>query len=211
MTRGLFITLEGGEGTGKSTQALRLTDRLKASGHDVVLTREPGGTPQGEALRNLLVSGDPGAWSANAEAMLNAAARETHVRQVIMPAIAAGKTVISDRFMDSTRVYQGFAGGADMSLIDALERAATHGLLPSLTLVFDLAPEVGLARAKARGTTNEDRFERKGLPFHAQLRKGFLLIARADPQRCAVIDASQSPDDVFSQCWSRVEEAMQRG
>ncbi len=200
---GLFITLEGGEGAGKSTLATRLSEKLMSLGHDVVLTREPGGTPGGEALRSLLVSGDPGAWSPAAEAMLNAAARSVHVRDVIAPALRNSKTVISDRFMDSTRAYQGYAGGCAMSLIDALEQAAIVGTRPDLTLVVDLDPELGLARTKSRGG-GEDRFERKGLAFHHALRDGFKKIAEADPERCKVIDGSLGPDQVFAQCWSHV-------
>jgi dTMP kinase len=192
----LFITFEGGEGSGKSTQAKRLQDHLIAQGRNVVLTREPGGTPQGEALRNLLVSGDPNLWTAEAEAMLNAAARSAHVRDVIAPALVEGKTVISDRFMDSTRAYQGYAGDCEMALINALEKAAIANTVPNLTLIFDLAPEVGLSRAKQRGTANEDRFERKGLYFHQKLREGFLAIAKANPHRCKIIDASASIDDI---------------
>ena len=175
---GVFITFEGGEGTGKSTQTRKLAAWLAQQGREVVLTREPGGTPQGEALRALLVKGDTATWSAEAEAMLNAAARDAHVRTVIAPALAAGKIVISDRFMDSTRAYQGYAGGCDMALVDALEQAAVGTCRPQLTLVFDLAPEIGLTRAKSRGGSVEDRYERKGLAFHTALRQGFLSIAQ---------------------------------
>ena len=204
---GLFITLEGGEGAGKSTQAKRLAEYLLGLGRQVILTREPGGTPQGEKLRELLVSGDPGSWSSAAEAMLNAAARSVHVRDVIAPALRNGKTVICDRFMDSTRAYQGYAGGCDMALIDALEQAAIQGLRPDLTLVFDLDPVLGLARTKSRGG-GEDRYERKGLGFHQVLRDGFLKIAAADPARCKIIDAGQGPDQVFAQCRSHVEALL---
>ncbi|MFO1033658.1 MAG: dTMP kinase [Hyphomicrobiales bacterium] len=203
---GLFITLEGGEGSGKSTQAKMLTAHFKALGHTVLLTREPGGTPQGEALRALLVSGDVSQWSAASEAMLMSAAREVHVRQVIAPALARGETVICDRFMDSTRVYQGHAGGAPHPLISALEAAAVGNVLPHLTLIFDLPPDVGLARAKARGTDAEDRFERKGLAFHQQLRKGFRILAQAEPERCALVDAVQSEADVSGQIRAILKE-----
>jgi dTMP kinase len=191
-----FITFEGGEGSGKSTQAKRLAEYLLGQGEQICLTREPGGTPQGEALRELLVTGDPNRWTAEAEAMLNAAARSAHVRDVIAPALASGITVISDRFMDSTRAYQGFAGGCNMALIDALERAAVGTTLPDITFIFDLDPEVGLARAKARGTANEDRFERKGLAFHQKLRHGFAEIAKANSHRCIVVDASADIDQI---------------
>ena len=195
---GLFITFEGGEGTGKSTQVRRLADYFRAQGRAVVETREPGGTPAGEALRNLLVTGEVGRWSAEAEAMLNAAARSVHVRDVIAPALAQGDVVISDRFIDSTRAYQGFAGGCSFDLIDNLEKAAIGDCRPNLTFVLDLDAALGLARAKARGDGMEDRYERKGLAFHEKLRAGFLAIAKAEPKRCAVIDASLDIESVAS-------------
>ena len=211
LKRGIFITFEGGEGSGKSTQAKRLTEHLKAQGHDFVLTREPGGTPEGEALRALLVSGEIGQWSAASEAMLMSAAREAHVRTVIKPALTAGRNVISDRFMDSTRVYQGFAGGADSALIQALEHAAVGDCIPDLTLIFDLLPVMGLARAKARGTSNEDRFERKGLAFHDRLREGFHALAKAEPQRCKLVDAARPEERVFEQVATLAEARLHRG
>ena len=147
----MFITFEGGEGTGKSTQIKLLAERLKATGKDVVVTREPGGTPEAEALRSLLVAGDVGRWSSEAEALLNYAARDSHLRKIIRPALAAGKTVLCDRFMDSTRAYQGYAGNCPLDLIDQLERTIIGQSMPNLTLIFNLQPSVGLARAKERG------------------------------------------------------------
>ena len=195
---GLFITFEGGEGTGKSTQVRRLADYFRAQGRAVVETREPGGTPAGEALRNLLVTGEVGRWSAEAEAMLNAAARSVHLRDVIAPALAQGNVVISDRFIDSTRAYQGYAGGCSFDLIDNLEKAAIGDCRPDLTLILNLDAALGLARARTRGDGMEDRFERKGLTFHEKLRAGFLAIAKAEPKRCAVIDASLDIESVAS-------------
>ena len=158
----LFITLEGGEGSGKSTQIKRLAARLEAQGHDLLVTREPGGTPEAEAVRALLVSGDVARWTAKSEALLNYAAREQHLEQVIRPALAAGRTVLCDRFMDSTRAYQGYAGGCESEFIDALERAIVGATRPNLTLVFDLDPAIGLARAKSRrDAVAEHRYERK--------------------------------------------------
>lgn len=206
----LFITFEGGEGSGKSTQVKRLGDILKLQGLEVVLTREPGGTVQGEALRELLVTGEPNRWTAEAEAMLNAAARSAHVRDVIAPALAAGKIVMSDRFMDSTRAYQGYAGGCDFKLIDALEVAAVGATFPDITLIFDLDPQIGLARAKARGTASEDRFERKGLAFHQKLRQGFLEIAKSQPNRCVLIDACADIDHITQQI-AKIIELKRRG
>ncbi len=197
----MFITFEGGEGTGKSTQVKLLAERMRAEGKDIVTTREPGGTPEAEALRALLVSGDPNSWSAEAEALLNYAARDSHLAKVIRPALAAGKTVICDRFMDSTRAYQGYAGGCSMSLIDELQRSMVGTTMPNLTLVFDLDPKLGLARAKLRADADEDRYERKGLAFHQRLRDGFLAIAKSEPVRCKLVDASQDIENVARQVW----------
>jgi dTMP kinase len=198
----MFITFEGGEGTGKSTQLQLLADRLRGQGGDVLTTREPGGTPEAEAIRNLLVHGNSDSLSAEAEALLNYAARDHHLRHVIRPALAKGTTVICDRFMDSTRAYQGFAGGAAPSFIDALESAIVAATVPDLTLVFDLDPMIGLDRAKARG--GADRFERKGLEFHKKLRAGFLEIAKQHPARCKLVDASLPVNDVSALVWKAV-------
>ncbi len=200
----MFITFEGGEGTGKSTQIKLLADRLIAQGRAVILTREPGGTKQAEALRSLLVSGDTDRWSAESEALLNYAARDSHLHQVIRPALTAGSTVLCDRFMDSTRAYQGYAGACTFHLLDELERSIVGDTRPTLTFVFDLDPVIGLARAKSRGDGAEDRFERKGLAFHQRLRNGFLEIAQADPQRCRVIDASQDMIAVATAIWGHL-------
>lgn len=201
---GKFITFEGGEGSGKSTQIKRVAAHLQAHGHRVMLTREPGGTPQGEALRSLLVTGDTGTWSSTAEALLNNAARDAHMRQVIRPALARGDVVLCDRFMDSTRVYQGHAGDCPAPLIAALEEAVVGRDVPLLTLVFDLDPAVGLARARDRNAAGEDRYERKGAVYHHRLRDGFLAIARAEPVRCVLIDASATEDEVFSAVFAAV-------
>ena len=205
---GLFITLEGGEGAGKSTQARILAERLQAIGHDVLITREPGGTPQGEQLRKLLVEGDPAHWSAEAEVLLNYAARDAHLRNLIRPELEVGATVICDRFMDSTRAYQHYAGGASAELIDGLETSIVADTRPDLTVVFDLDPAVGLARAKERSDGSEDRFEKKGFAFHQKLRRGFLEIARKDPQRCLVVDASQSLEKVAEEIWKALKDRI---
>ncbi len=193
---GIFVTFEGGEGSGKSTQLKLLADKLKAQGRHVVQTREPGGTPEAEALRTLLVNGETGRWTAEAEALLNYAARSSHLQKVIRPALASGQVVLCDRFMDSTRAYQGYAGGCDMGLLDALEKSIVSETRPNLTLIFDLDPAEGLARAKARNDGAEDRYERKGIAFHQALRRGFLRIAEGDPARCRVIDATGSVEEV---------------
>ncbi len=202
---GVFVTFEGGEGTGKSTQLKLLADALRSGGIATVQTREPGGTPEAEVLRSLLVNGDPGRWTAEAEALLNYAARSSHLRQVIRPALAEGKTVLCDRFSDSTRAYQGYAGGCDLSLLDALEAAIVNPTKPDLTFIFDIDPAAGLARAKSRGDDSGDRYERKGLEFHQRLRDGFLKIARAEPGRCRVIDASGSIGEVKVQIEAAVK------
>ncbi|MDP4822536.1 MAG: dTMP kinase [Aestuariivirgaceae bacterium] len=198
----MFITFEGGEGAGKSTQIRLLAARLEALGRSVCLTREPGGAPEAETLRELLIHGGTDRWSAEAEALLNYAARDAHLRQTIRPALARGDVVLCDRFMDSTRAYQGHAGGADFALVDALESAIVGATRPDLTLVFDLDPGLGLARAKERG--GADRFERKGLAFHERLREGFRAIAAADPKRCVLLDASRSVETIATEVASIV-------
>jgi dTMP kinase len=193
---GLFITFEGGEGAGKSTQVQRLADHFRETRRKYIVTREPGGTGEAESIRALLVSGATDRWSANAEALLNYAAREMHLLKLIRPALARGDIVICDRFMDSTRAYQFYAGQCSVSLVDELEREIVGKTRPGLTMIFDLDPVIGLERARSRGEGSEDRFERKGLGFHQRLRDGFLTIARADPQRCKVIDASATVDAI---------------
>jgi dTMP kinase len=186
---GVFITLEGGEGAGKSTQAGQLHEWLLSLGESAIVTREPGGTPQAEAVRSLLVNGEVDCWTPEAEALLNYAARDSHLNAVIRPALAQSVNVVCDRFMDSTRAYQHHAGGCPVSLVDTLEGMIVGKTIPTLTFIFDLDPEVGLHRARARSEKEGDRFERKGLEFHQRLRQGFLQIARANPARCKILDA----------------------
>lgn len=205
---GFFITFEGGEGAGKSTQARILSERLIAIGHDVVVTREPGGTTQGNALRKLLVEGSTETWSAVSEALLNYAARDAHLRNLIRPSLHVGATVISDRFMDSTRAYQHHAGHAPRQLIDQLEKTIVGITRPDVTLIFDLDPQIGLTRAKNRADGREDRFERKGLDFHAALRRGFLEIAKAEPRRCTLVDAGEPIEQVAECVWRTVRERI---
>jgi dTMP kinase len=182
-----------------------LTAHLRKAGHEVVQTREPGGTPEAESLRDLLVRGEPGRWSAEAEALLNYAARDHHLNNVIRPALLRGSWVVCDRFMDSTRVYQCYAGGCPEALVDALEMAIVRKTHPNLTLIFDLEPSAGLARAKARLMEGGDRFERKGLSFHERIRQGFSAIAQREPSRCKIIDASQEEGSVFAAMLKHVE------
>ncbi len=197
--QGLFITFEGGEGAGKSTQVALLADHLRQHGHRVITTREPGGTESAEAIRKLLVTGEPDSLSSTAEALLNYAARDDHLRRVIRPALARGDIVLCDRFMDSTRAYQVYAGDCPAALVDALERDVVKGTRPHLTLVFDLPEETGLSRAQARSCGKgggENRFERFGAAFHADLRAAWLRIARKNPQRCKLVDATGSIGEV---------------
>lgn len=194
MTQGFFISFEGGEGAGKSTQIRRLADGLQAAGHDVVVTREPGGSSGAEAIRELLVNGAADRWSPVTETLLMYAARRDHVERVIRPALAQGKVVLCDRFADSTRAYQGAGGDAPASLIASLEEHVLNGTVPILTLILDLPAQVGLQRAEARG--GAARFESKGLEFHERLRAGYLEIARKEPERCVVIDADAEIDAV---------------
>ncbi|WP_406858055.1 dTMP kinase [Alsobacter sp. KACC 23698] len=195
--RGRFITLEGGEGTGKSTQAARLVAALAQRGVDAIATREPGGSPRAEEIRAVILSGSAERLAPVAEALLFAAARADHVEKTIRPALERGTWVVCDRFADSTRAYQGALGGLDDDTLGALERIAVGDARPDLTLVLDLPAAVGLARAsRRRGTGEVDRFEQESLAFHERLRQAFLHIAHRDPQRCAVVDASLDPDAV---------------
>lgn len=205
--RGRFITLEGGEGAGKSTLAKTLADRLQARGQSVLVTREPGGTANAEAIRTLLVDGAEDRWSPMAETLLLYAARDDHVTRLIEPALTRGDWVICDRFSDSTRAYQGAAGGVAPDQIDQIHDAALHGYQPDLTLVVDLDPAVGLARAEARGE-GPTRFERQPSQFHAALRQAFLDIAAREPDRCAVIDGSQSPEAVAMSAMAVIEARL---
>ena len=186
-----FITFEGGEGGGKSTQVRGLAEALRAAGEDVVTTREPGGAPGAEEIRRLLVEGEPGRWTPEAEALLHFAARAEHLDKVIRPALAAGKWVLCDRFADSTLAYQGYGQGVDRDWLQQLRYRVVGAIEPGLTLVLDLPVETGLGRALA-----QQRYERMGSAFHARLRDGFLAIAREEPKRCVVIDAARSIDAV---------------
>ncbi len=202
--RGRLITFEGGEGAGKSTQIGCLEAALGAAGLGVVATREPGGTPGAEAIRALLVDGAPDRWSPLTEALLLLAARQDHVIRVIEPALAAGRWVLCDRFIDSTRVYQGVAGALGLALIDQLHRTVFGELRPDLTLILDLPVPSGLARRRAAAGAN--RFERMDPAYHERVREGFLAIARAEPERCRVIDAAPLQTVVASRVRAAVRE-----
>jgi len=204
--RGTFITLEGGEGVGKSTQVLHVVERLREAGIEAIATREPGGSPGAEVLRDLLLSGMIKDLGAKAEAILFAAARIDHIDHKIEPALAAGTWVVCDRFMDSTRAYQGSLGGLDPGFLRALERVTVGDIHPDLTLFLDLPPEIGLARATQRRgvSTASDRFEGEDLAFHEALRQAYLDIAAAEPGRCVVVDAAQTEDEVSQAIWDTI-------
>jgi dTMP kinase len=209
LARGFFITFEGGEGAGKSTQIQRLADRLRDKKYAVLVTREPGGSPGAEAVRHVLLSGAAEPFGPLMEALLFAAARSDHVEQVIRPAVEQGTIVLCDRFLDSSRVYQGATGGLSREVIGVIEKAAVNGMVPDLTLILDLDPAEGLRRAAARrGADVADRFEREDLEVHRQRREAFLAIADREPWRCVVIDASGDADDVEDHVTAAVLAAL---
>lgn len=209
--RGRFITLEGGEGVGKSTQMRWLAHRLEARGYKVVTTREPGGSPKAELIRDVILSGRAQSLGPMAEALLFSGARIDHIDTLIKPALEAGTWVICDRFADSTIAYQGAKGALDHSVLRTLERVVVGDIRPDLTLVLDLPPEEGLARASLRrerlGETT-DRFEGEELAFHSDLRERFLGIAYAEPERCVVIDAAAPIEIVEDRIWLAVDARL---
>ena len=223
MKRGYFITFEGGEGVGKSTQVERLARRLRGDGHNVVVTREPGGTPFAEQVRDLILSPRVAEHAALSEALLFYAARADHIAKVIRPALTKGAIVLCDRFSDSTRVYQSLAGGLSPPDLDSLESLVVGETKPDLTIILDLDPQTGLERADQRRTgakannslvapmkepEGQDKYESQDLDFHKRLRAGFLAIARQEPQRCVVIDAGRSQDAVAADIWSAAEARL---
>jgi len=207
--RGFFITFEGGEGAGKSTQIRLLAEYLRKEGHDVLITREPGGSPGAEAVRHVLLSGAAEPFGPTFEAFLFAAARLDHIQQVIRPAIGRGSIVLCDRFVDSSRVYQGVTGGLEPDFMAALERVTVNGVMPDLTIILDLDPKEGLRRAaERRGEGTADRFEKETLQIHRRRRKAFLDIAAREPERCVVIDATPPAEEVARMVAEAVTSAM---
>lgn len=194
MSKGRFITLEGGEGGGKSTQVFRLAEKLRRIGLPVVTTREPGGAEGAEIIRKLLVSGDPGRWDAMTELLLHFAARRDHLRRTIWPALERGDWVLSDRFADSTMAYQGYGHGLGRAVVEQMHALVLGDFRPDVTLILDLPVAEGLRRSEDRG--GENRYERMDMAFHERLRQGFLEIARLDPGRCVVIDATRPVEAV---------------
>jgi dTMP kinase len=215
MPTGKFITLEGGEGAGKSTQAAMLAERLREAGHSVVETREPGGTEHSEKIRKFLLSGKAEEYGPMGEAVLFSAARDEHLSKVIQPALKRGDWVLCDRFSDSTTAYQGAAGGLKPSVLRALERITVGDAMPDLTIILDLPPEAGLKRALERNmadaekTEDADRFEGMDKRFHEALRESFLKIAAENPQRCVIFDAQQPPSSVAEDIWETVVERLE--
>ena len=210
MKRGAFISFEGGEGTGKSTQIRHLSQTLTERRIPHIVTREPGGSPGAEQIRDLLVTGGADRWSPLSETLLFYAARVDHWHKVIRPALDDGKLVLCDRFADSTMAYQAYAGGMERERIEQLHALVLAGVKPDLTIILDLDPGSGLARAQARPGV-EARFESKGLAFHERLRAGFLDIARRDPARCRVLDADRPVDAIAADIIRLVDERLQAG
>jgi dTMP kinase len=205
--QGLFITFEGGEGAGKSTQITRLAEHLRRGGDDVVVTREPGGTPGAEAARHVILSGAAEPFGPEMEALLFAAARNDHVEQVIRQALQGGRMVLCDRYIDSSRVYQGVTGNLDPDLMRAIERAAINGLMPDLTIILDLPAELGLQRANLRrGTGTADRFEKETIELHVKRREAYLAIAEGEPERCKVVAADRPPEVIAAEIAGMVDE-----
>lgn len=207
--RGRFITFEGGEGSGKSTQIKRLYERLEAAHVRAVVTREPGGSPGAEIIRHLVLSGMGKLLGPEAETLLFAAARDDHVRSVILPALAQGTWVLCDRFFDSTRAYQSRVGHVAPALVNAMTRVTIGDLKPDLTIILDVPVEIGLRRAAARrGSDAPDRFESEDVKFHQDLREAYFEIAKAEPQRCVVIDANADVDTVAAKVWSTLRDRL---
>ena len=214
MASGRFITFEGGEGSGKSTQARFLHEALRRRGVDVLLTREPGGSPFAEQVRELILNPSIAPHTTLSEALLFYAARADHLHKIIRPALGVGRWVICDRYSDSTRVYQCDAGGLPLEIFNALEQMVVALTFPDLTFILDVPADVGLSRvatrrlAQALSGEAPDSFEKRDVVFHERLREGYLAIAKAEPQRCQVIDGTATPDAIFAQVWAQVEHRM---
>ncbi len=212
----IFISFEGGEGAGKTTQINRLKNYLENEGYSVVSTREPGGTPESEKIRDLVIQSNDAKWSAKAECLLFFAARQMHVERLIKPALSERKIVICDRFTDSTIAYQSFGHNLPIEFVKNIKREVIGDFEPDITFIFDIAPEMGLARSlKHNASTdnikekNEDRYEKLELSFHKRLREGFLTIAKENPQRCFVIDASDTIDNITNKLISIMKEKLE--
>jgi len=207
--RGRFISFEGGEGSGKSTQIKKVAERLAAAKLRAIVTREPGGSPGAEIIRHLVLSGMGKLLGPDAETLLFAAARDDHVRTVIQPALNQGTWVLCDRFIDSTRVYQGRLGHVSPTMLNAIDRVTIGDLKPDLTIILDVPVEIGMKRAAARrGTAAPDRFEAEDVHFHQELRDAYRQIAAEDPERCVLIDATPDPDMVAADVWTALRDHL---
>ncbi len=216
LSKGLFISIEGGEGSGKTTQINRLADNLTKEGYKVITTREPGGTPEGESIRDVLVQREGGDWLPMAEVLLLYASRYMHIEKVIKPAIEGGKIIISDRFADSTLAYQGYGYGVPLDNIRAVEALTIGAFKPDLTYILDIDVKTGLSRSNKQLTAQkgykqtEDRYERMEFKFHERLRQGYLNIAKSDPTRCRVINANQEIDALSSAIMDSVSLVLKK-
>lgn len=208
MSRGRFLSIEGGEGAGKSTQVRRLADALRTRGIEVIVTREPGGSDGAEAIRDLLMQGAVNRWSAHTETLLFAAARADHVEKVIQPAVGVGTWVISDRYVDSSRAYQGVAGGIDDAAVLALHGFGSRGLMPDRTLVLEVPPELGAERASSRDGAGADRFAARERAFHEDVAAAFRRFAAAEPDRVRLVDASGDADAVAAALLAEVADLL---
>lgn len=208
---GLFITFEGGEGAGKSTQIALLAKHLRENGFDPLITREPGGSPGAEAVRHVILSGNAEEYGPAMEALLFAAARADHVDELIRPALNEGRVVLCDRFIDSSRAYQGVTGNLDSTYMAAVERIAIDGAMPDMTIILDIPAKKGLLRAgKRRGEETADRFEKEDIAVHEARRQAFLAIAEAEPERCTVIDADRSQDEIAADIADTVDFVLSK-
>jgi dTMP kinase len=203
VAKGLFITFEGGEGAGKTTQLRLLKEKLEKAGRTVLATREPGGTPGAEAIRKLLVNGDAYEWNAETEVLLHFAARCDHVEKLINPGLEEGSIVISDRFYDSTYAYQGYGQGFDLKKLDAVRTTMIGDIKPDITFLLDLPVDIGMKRV-----TEQQRYERLPVEFHEKLRQGFLTLAKAEPNRIKTVDATQSAENVAAAVWAEVQKKL---
>lgn len=210
MAGGTFITLEGGEGAGKSTLIRSLTVKLQESGREVVTTREPGGSPIAEAIRDIILHVDHTAMNAVTEALLYAAARRQHLAEKVLPALERGATVICDRYVDSSLAYQGYARGLGIDNVWEINRIATEGRMPDLTLYLDLEPELGLSRIEAGGRQKVDRLDLEGMEFHLRVREGYRKVAEMFPERFVTVDASGSPEQLAEEAWRHLSEKLGR-
>lgn len=208
---GLFITFEGGEGAGKSTQIALLAEHLRTLGLKPLITREPGGSAGAEAVRHVILSGNAETYGPAMEALLFAAARADHVDQLIRPALAENRIVLCDRFIDSSRAYQGITGNLDATYMAAIERIAIDGVMPDLTIILDISAEKGLSRAnKRRGADEADRFEKEAIAVHEARRQAFLTIAKAEPDRCRIVDADRAQDEISADIIAIADEVLKK-